>query len=79
MGGSGYRPSRDAVAVLYGAVRRSSNCRPCPRYISGPYGYGDLFVRFDQRRMAQDNSVPLGIDTIHQRYSRLAGDRLTVR
>lgn len=60
MGGSGYRPSRDTRMTLCRAVRGWSRCRPCPRYILGPYGYGDLFASFDQRGMAQDNSVPLG-------------------
>lgn len=38
MGGSGYRPSWDAVAALHEAVRGWPNCRPCPRYILGPLG-----------------------------------------
>ena len=37
MRGSGYRPSRDAVAALYGAVMRSAQMRQTAPGISGPY------------------------------------------
>jgi hypothetical protein len=40
MGGSGYRPSRDTVAALYGAVRRSPQMRQTAPGISGPYSNG---------------------------------------
>lgn len=44
MGGSGYRPSRDAVAVLYGAVRGWPMLRHKSDGISGPLGIGSLAV-----------------------------------
>lgn len=40
MGGSGYRPSRDTVAVLYGAVRGWPMLRHKSDGISGPLGNG---------------------------------------
>lgn len=84
MEGSGYRPSRDTVAALYGAVRGWPNCRPCTRDISGPYS----IVEHPRSRLVPFSTVwhraasvsgPLGTDTIHYRHARLAGGRLTVR
>lgn len=40
MGGSGYRPSRDIVATLYGAVRGWPMLRHKSDGISGPLGNG---------------------------------------
>lgn len=40
MGGSGHRPSRDAVAALYGAVKDWPMLRHKSDGISGPLGNG---------------------------------------
>lgn len=42
MGGSGYRPSRDTVAVLYGAVRGWPMLRHKSDGISGPYSIEEI-------------------------------------
>ena len=44
MGGSGYRPSRDAVAALYGAVWGPAQMGQTGPDISGPYCNGKPHV-----------------------------------
>ena len=44
MGGSGYRPSQDTVAALYGAVWGPAQMRQTAPGISGPLGNGKSSV-----------------------------------
>jgi hypothetical protein len=72
MGGSGYRPSRDTVAALYGAVRGWRMLRHKSDAISLPYSNSN------RRPHARPFPLPYCNRTIHHRHARLAGESLTV-